>query len=46
MNTLDELSKIAYELFLVEFAVPPGVPIPFVFRECQALWEIIHPESW
>ncbi|KKK57800.1 hypothetical protein LCGC14_3050830, partial [marine sediment metagenome] len=25
---------------------PPGVLVPFVFRECQALWEIIHPFQW
>lgn len=35
-------------LILLEFAVPPGVVVPVVFRfqECQALWEIIHPGSW
>ena len=41
-----QLVRFHGELFLIEFAVPPGVGIPFVFRECQALWEIIHSQFW
>ena len=41
-----QLVRFHGELFLIEFAVPPGVGIPFVFRECQALWEIVHPQFW
>jgi hypothetical protein len=41
-----QLVRFHGELFLIEFAIPPGLVVPFVFRECQALWEIIHPDSW
>lgn len=42
-----QLVRFHGELFLVEFAVPIiGVPFVFVFQECQALWEIIHPFEW